>query len=307
MLPTHGKVVNIGSRRRVHGTRRKTIHSFSVCRVPCAVSLGPFRDLPMGWLEEGFGCGATCIGNSFADYRFKGIFLASFTVATYNVHRCVGLDFRRDPGRIAAVIRELDADVVALQEVDNRSDGTHESAQMDYLAAVTGCEAVAGPTIRRSNGHYGNLLLTRWPMMESREINLCVSCREPRAAIDARLSIYGIEVRVIATHLGLAFSERWQQFSRLSELMAVNDPSLLILLGDMNEWLPMSRGFRLLQRLLGRSPVTRSFPSWGPFLALDRIWVRPKETLKKVEVHITHLSRIASDHLPVAAEVEISD
>jgi endonuclease/exonuclease/phosphatase family metal-dependent hydrolase len=227
-------------------------------------------------------------------------------VATYNVHRCVGLDFRRDPGRIAAVIRELDADVVALQEVDNKSDGTHESAQMDYLALVTGYEAVAGATIRRTNGHYGNLLLTRWPMMESREINLCVSCREPRGAIDARLSIHGIEVRVIATHLGLAFSERWQQFSRLSEIMEGNNPSLLIVLGDTNEWLPMSRGFRLLQRLLGSSPVTRSFPSWRPLLALDRIWVRPTEALKKAEVHISRLSRSASDHLPVLAEVEIT-
>jgi endonuclease/exonuclease/phosphatase family metal-dependent hydrolase len=233
--------------------------------------------------------------------------LASFTVATYNVHRCVGLDLRRNPERIAAVISELDADVVALQEVDNRSDGTYESAQMDYLASVTGCEAVAGPTIRRSNGHYGNLLLTRWPMRESREINLGVSCREPRGAIDARLSIHGIEVRVIATHLGLAFSERWQQFCRLSELVGGNKPSLLIVLGDMNEWLPMSRGLGLLQGVLGRSPVTRSFPSWRPFLALDRIWVRPKEALKKAEVHISRLSRIASDHLPVLAEVEITD
>jgi endonuclease/exonuclease/phosphatase family metal-dependent hydrolase len=232
--------------------------------------------------------------------------LASFKAATYNVHRCVGLDLRRDPGRIAAVIRELDADVVGLQEVENQSDGAHESAQMNYLADVTGYEAIAGPTIRRSKGDYGNVLLTRWPILESREINLCVSCREPRGAIDARLCIHDVEVRTIATHLGLAFSERWKQIQRLSELVGENHPSLLVLLGDMNEWLPVSRGFRVLQKLLGKSPATRSFPSWRPLLALDRIWVRPEEALKGAEVHVTRLSRVASDHLPVVAEVETS-
>jgi endonuclease/exonuclease/phosphatase family metal-dependent hydrolase len=146
----------------------------------------------------------------------------------------VGLDLRRDPGRIAAVIREMDADVVGLQEVENQSDGAHESAQMNYLADVTGYEAIAGPTIRRSKGDYGNVLLTRWPILESREINLCVSCREPRGAIDARLCIHDVEVRTIATHLGLAFSERWKQIQRLSELVGENHPSLLVLLGDMN-------------------------------------------------------------------------
>ena len=241
------------------------------------------------------------------EIRTKGSDGIFFTVATYNVHRCVGLDHRRDPARIAAVIGELDADMVGLQEVDNRSGGIRESAQMDFLVAATSYTAIPGPTIRSSNGHYGNVLLTRCPVLKSHAVNLCVSCREPRGAIDARLSVHGIEVRMIVTHLGLALSERQHQITRLLELMNGNDPSLLILLGDMNEWLPMSRGFGLLKRLLGKSPVTRSFPSRWPFLALDRIWVRPQEALKRAGVHVTRLSRIASDHLPVVAEVELSE
>jgi endonuclease/exonuclease/phosphatase family metal-dependent hydrolase len=229
--------------------------------------------------------------------------MSDFRVATYNVHRCVGLDRRRDAGRIASVIRELNADVIGLQEVDNRSDGASESAQMDFLARETGYEAIPGPTIKRSNGYYGNVLLTRRPVLEKREIDLCFSCREPRGAIEALLSVHREEVRVIVTHLGLTFSERRFQIARLVDVIKEKTSPLFILLGDINEWFPTGRGLKLLHRLLGKQPVTRSYPSWRPFLALDKIWVRPNEALKRIWVHKTKLSRVASDHLPVVAEI----
>ncbi|HDR16202.1 MAG TPA: hypothetical protein ENN79_12090, partial [Desulfobacteraceae bacterium] len=81
-------------------------------------------------------------------------------ISTYNIHKCVGLDRRRDPERIATVIGEINADVIGLQEVDNRSDGRGESAQMDFLAEKTGYKALPGPTIKHTSGHYGNVLLT---------------------------------------------------------------------------------------------------------------------------------------------------
>lgn len=229
--------------------------------------------------------------------------MVSFRVATYNVHRCVGIDRRLEPRRVAAVIRQMDADIIGLQEVDNRSDGSSESAQMDFLAGETGYEVVPGPTIKLSNGHYGNVLLTRWPVLKRREIDLCVSCREPRGAIEAFLSVHDREVRVIVTHLGLAFSERRYQVSRLADLIVEMTSPLFVLLGDINEWVPTGRGLKLLHSLMGKSPVTRSFPSWWPLLALDRIWVKPNKALKGIRVHNTPLSRKASDHLPVVAEI----
>jgi endonuclease/exonuclease/phosphatase family metal-dependent hydrolase len=231
--------------------------------------------------------------------------MTSFRVATYNVHKCVGLDQRRDPVRIASVIRELDGDIVGLQEVDNRFAGSPESAQMDFLARETGYEAVPGPTIKLLNGHYGNVLLTRWPVVKKREIDLCFTCREPRGALETILSVRGHEVRVIVTHLGLARAERRHQIAQLVGSLGENTSALVtILLGDLNEWLPLGSGLRPIHARLGRSRGLMSFPSWRPFLALDRIWVSPKEAIRNIRVHSTRLSRRASDHLPVVAELD---
>lgn len=229
-------------------------------------------------------------------------------MATYNVHKCVGLDRREDPARVAAVIRELEADMVGLQEVDNRSDGTHESAQMDFLARETGYEPIPGPTIRHPEGHYGNVLLTRWPAVDKREIDLCFTHREPRGAIEAVLSVHLHEVRVIVTHLGLAREERRYQIGQLVEcLVEERLPLFTVLLGDINEWFPFSWRLREIHRTLGRSPALRSFPSWRPFFPLDRIWVKPRAAMKTMKVHSTRLSRVASDHLPVVADVLLGE
>lgn len=227
----------------------------------------------------------------------------SFKVATYNVHKCVGSDRRRDAARVATVVQELETDIVGLQEVDNRSDGVRESAQMDFLAKETGYEAVPGPTIKLWNAHYGNVLLTRWPVLESREIDLCFSCREPRGAIEAILDVHERRVRVVVTHLGLSGAERSYQIARLVNLLGKRSPALTILLGDINEWFPVSRRLSRIHRILGKPPARCSFPSRRPFLALDRIWVRPEEAMKKIWVHATERSRMASDHLPVVAEI----
>ena len=80
---------------------------------------------------------------------------------------------------------------------------------------------------------------------------------------------------------------------------------LFILLGDINEWFPTPRGLKLLHRILGKPPVTPSYPSWRPFFALDRIWVKTNEALKRMWVHKTKRSSVASDHLPVVAEIDI--
>jgi endonuclease/exonuclease/phosphatase family metal-dependent hydrolase len=222
-----------------------------------------------------------------------------FSVATYNVHKCVGKDGVRNPERVAKVIQELKADLVGLQEVDSRSDGVEESAQMAYLAQAIGFNAVAGPTIRRADGEYGNVLLTNWPVLESRLQDISFPKREPRGALDVLLEIHGELIRVVVTHLGLTQAERWHQAKCLEALLCPEREDVLILLGDMNNWFPKSRSLRLLHRCLGRAPGRATFPSRRPFLSLDRIWVRPQEALLSVYAHKSALARVASDHLPL--------
>jgi endonuclease/exonuclease/phosphatase family metal-dependent hydrolase len=229
----------------------------------------------------------------------------SFTVASYNIHACVGTDGRRDPGRIARVILELDAQVIGLQEVDSKSGGGLEDAQMDYLAEATGLKAVAGPTVRRADSRYGNALLSSYPIAEIRLVDLSVTGSEPRGAIDARLDIQGQIVRFIATHLGLTASERSDQVKRLQQILNEEREQPVILLGDTNEWFPLSRTIQSLHRIFGKTPAKSTFPSWFPLLPLDRIWVRPKGALASVRVHKSPLAKVASDHLPLKVGIAL--
>jgi endonuclease/exonuclease/phosphatase family metal-dependent hydrolase len=227
-------------------------------------------------------------------------------VASYNVHRCVGLDGRRDPGRVAAVIGELAADVVGLQEVDSSADPSPRSSQLDALARATGYRSVAGPILTREDGHTGNGLLTRLPIREERRIDLSVDGREPRGALDVLLEHRGATIRVAVTHLGLRGHERRAQGHRLLDLLARRGEDLSILIGDFNEWLATSRVLRRLHASFGRGHGVRTFPSPCPLLALDRVWVRPVEALHELRAHRSRLARRASDHLPVRAVVALS-
>jgi endonuclease/exonuclease/phosphatase family metal-dependent hydrolase len=222
-----------------------------------------------------------------------------FTAASYNIHQCVGTDGRRDPERIVRVILELDAQVIGLQEVNSKSGGNREEAQMDYLAQATGLKAVPGPTIRRAGSEYGNVLLTSHPIIKIRLVDLSVVGREPRGAIDATLDIRGQAVRVIVTHLGLTVSERFNQAERLKQILQWESEQPVILLGDTNEWLPLSRAIRILHQCLGKAPAKLTFPASFPLLPLDRIWIRPGGALESVRVHKSPMAKVASDHLPL--------
>jgi endonuclease/exonuclease/phosphatase family metal-dependent hydrolase len=221
-------------------------------------------------------------------------------VASYNVHRCVGRDGRHDPGRVAKVIEELQADVIALQEVDYRYHIRRGVDQLRFLAEATGLESVWGPVLYGPrSGEYGNGLLTRHEVLAVRGIDLSVPRHQRRGALDVDLSVHGTRVRVVAAHLGLGLNERQTQVRRLLQALHDHDGAPLVLLGDFNEWRPPSRPLRRLHRHFGRTPGLRSFPSNFPLFALDRIWVQPRAALVAIEVHSSHWARRASDHLPV--------
>jgi len=227
-------------------------------------------------------------------------------IASYNIHRCVGGDGRTDVARVAQVIAEIGCDTIGLQEVDNQPNqpGQHDSMQLDFLAHLTAMQAFAGHTIVRHHGHFGNALLTRRPVLAVRQHSLSWGRSEPRGALEVDIDVAGHLVRVLITHLGLRPAERRFQVDMMLKLLhdfPIDQPVLV--LGDINEWLPMGRPLRWLHGVLGHVPAERSFPARFPIFALDRVWVRPRHNLLASGTHRSALARVASDHLPVKAIV----
>jgi endonuclease/exonuclease/phosphatase family metal-dependent hydrolase len=217
-----------------------------------------------------------------------------FRVASYNVHGCVGCDGREDAARIAAVIGELGCDTVGLQEVH----------RLGELKANLGMEVIAGNPHTWHDRHVGNALLTRRKVLAVRHHDFGLPGCEPRTAIDADLEVAGEKLRVIVTHLGLPPAERRYQVKKLLSLIKQTPlHERVVVLGDINEWLPLGRPLRWMHALLGRSPAERSFPSRWPLFALDRVWVRPRHALLAFGAHRSALAAKASDHLPVKAVI----
>lgn len=224
--------------------------------------------------------------------------------ATYNIHGGVGMDRRHDHARTLRVLESLDADVIALQEVDNYHHEGEWRGHLDYFAEALGCTAVAGPTLLRHRGCYGNAILSRLPVSSTRRIEISVRDHEPRGVLEVVVDTVAGPVRVVATHLGLRLQERLLQAQTLSGLIGESAAMPLILCGDFNEWLKSSQLLRQIESEMGAVPGVRSFPSPLPVLSLDRIWVRPSKWLRSIEAVATRDTRFASDHLPVRAVLE---
>jgi len=224
-------------------------------------------------------------------------------VATYNIHESVGSDGLRDSGRIISVVEEMNADVLALQEVSYRPE--ERGHFLEALGAAMGAEVIEGMTLRNERGHYGNALLSRLPVREVRRFDISVPRREPRGAIEALLACDGAALQVVATHLGLRPTERRQQIRRLLDLFeGSNSTCTKVLLGDLNEWFLWGRPNRWLERVFKPTPAPPTFPAPRPLFALDRLWAAPRSSIRRIYTHESDLARRASDHLPLVGELE---
>ena len=228
-------------------------------------------------------------------------------IASYNIHKAVGLDRRFDPRRVISVIGELDADVVAVQEANKRFGQRSCLLDLDLLKHECGLVPVPLDGEDRMHGWHGNLILFRnGEVSEARWLNL--PGIEPRGAVMIDLTLKAGPLRIIAAHLGLLRRCRRQQVDALLALAEPDDDRPTMLMGDLNEWRVGTRSaLKGLEPVFGPLHATiPSFPSRFPILPLDRVLARPHNLISSVELHNTPLARIASDHLPIKAGIRLS-
>ena len=235
-------------------------------------------------------------------------------VATYNTHKCRGIDGRIRPERIVEVLREIDADIVALQEVCCWEGRRRVVNQARYITEELGLHAELGENRWYRGGPYGNLLLSRLPIHHARNHDLSVLGRERRGCLrtDIRLADNSV-LHLFNVHLGTALFERRIQTRELSRRQIFTDPQLRgrrIILGDFNEWTRDLPSEYLAQHFDSANsrmedPRSRTFPGFLPFLALDYIYFDRGMQVQNVMVHRSRMALRASDHLPLVAEFSL--
>lgn len=221
------------------------------------------------------------------------------TIATWNIHKGIGSDRRRDLMRTASVIAEIAPDIIALQEVDRRFGNRAGLFDLDHLHDRTGLRPVPVHTHGPSHGWHGNLVLMRDGHVTATE-TIRLPGLEPRGALVTELTIGKHALRIVAAHFGLLRRSRQAQARHLLEHIAQRDGRPTLLMGDLNEW----RGgpgspITILEDHFGPSPAVRSFPARYPLLPLDRMMIAPVGQIAEIRAHDSPLARKASDHLPL--------
>jgi endonuclease/exonuclease/phosphatase family metal-dependent hydrolase len=235
------------------------------------------------------------------------------TLVSWNVHSGIGLDGRFDLGRVAEVLAQLTPDVVALQEVGDFRGRTSAEDHPEYLADRLRLHLAYGPNVVQDGRRYGNAVLSRLPILGSRNYDLSVPRREPRGALRADLGLEnGRRVHLFCLHLGLSRGERRQQESLLLSADILRDavradPTLVC--GDFNHWWStpvrglVRRALHDAAQLLGHPVCT--YPSRCPVMRLDRIYVDDGVLPLALRAERSALSRVASDHLPLVLRLAI--
>jgi endonuclease/exonuclease/phosphatase family metal-dependent hydrolase len=230
--------------------------------------------------------------------------MTHFRVATYNIHKSKGVDWLIRPERIDGVLREINADVIALQEV--------LKPHVEQIRAQSGYAHVFGAAEKYRGLEHGNVVLTRFPILGHENFDISVMRRTERRCVRVDLEIAGHTLHLFAVHMGTSWFERRRQIEMLMTPRILNSPSLRgprILLGDFNEWTRGVTTRRLLAQFKGadiRQHLSRrrTYPGVVPFWHLDHIYYDPPLCARTARLHRTRKALMASDHLPLYADFE---
>jgi endonuclease/exonuclease/phosphatase family metal-dependent hydrolase len=237
-------------------------------------------------------------------------------VLTYNIHKCIGgMDGRYQPERIRDVIAHYDPDICFLQEVDDAVKRSRHHRQIDVLGDLVGLRHRAWEpnVLVRGGGSYGNGILSRYPLGLTSNVDLTLPPKKKRSALHARCRVrlgrVSRTVHLFGMHLGLSGIERKHQIRRFlasAELGRLHENTPIIVAGDMNDvWGTL--GPKVFAPAGFRGPLgPRSFPAYAPLRALDAIHVRGTIRLLDLRASRLAVARVASDHLPVVAELELT-
>lgn len=238
-------------------------------------------------------------------------------IVTYNVRRCLGLDGVCSPERVAEVVASCGADVIALQELDVRRARSGHVDQAEAIARELGAgDLFFHPALRVIEEEYGDAVITMGPARLVKAAALPSRCvpfaNEPRGALWVATQVGGIDVQVFNTHLGLSRRERRAQAAALLSPDWLGHPDCggnVVLAGDLNS-LPGGRVHRAFASRLRDAHATASrapratFPSRFPTLRIDHLFVGAGIEVLSAKVVRTELARIASDHLPLVADLK---
>ncbi len=236
-------------------------------------------------------------------------------VLTYNIHKGIGgIDRRYDLDRIVETIAHYDPDIAFLQEVDNGVPRSRLDFQVEKLADKLGFSAWAFQNnVRLTKGHYGNAILTRFPICEQWNVDLTIPLKKRRRALVAKIQLQvDKHVRTVFLcnlHLGLAGFERVMQLRKLmawEHLRLLQHDTPAIIGGDFNDvYGSLSRRVMIPHGFQTTTRKTLTFPAFMPIRELDAIYYRGDIQFHDAFAGHTKTSRQASDHLPLIADLEI--
>ena len=233
--------------------------------------------------------------------------MTRFRIATYNIHKCKGVDWRMRPQRIADVVCEVKADLLAVQEILH--------SQAEAISVRVGLPFVFDSARQHKGESYGNAVFTRLPLVSSESYDITIGRYEPRRCLRVKILLAeNSAIQFFAVHLGTSFLERREQARRLlsEEILERADvKGSRIVAGDFNEW---TRGLatRMLSERLRSADIVMhlkrrtTYPGVLPFMHLDHIYYDPQFDLRGMHLHRTQLALRASDHLPLIADFELT-
>lgn len=240
--------------------------------------------------------------------------MAKIRIATYNIHKCIGIDRKYSPERIADVLRETKADVIALQEVLCHSHGHIRNQQAEFLARELDMHYCWGRNRLHNGADYGNATLSRFPISSHHNHDITIRKYEPRGCLCADIDIGQKKpLHFVNLHMGTSYFERRRQVFEILAEHVLDEPERIgrrIVAGDFNEWTKglttrlFSSRFKSVDPKIhfGRS---RTFPGIIPLVHLDHIYFDDAFKLIGASLYKSKRALVASDHLPIVAEFEI--